>query len=214
MAKLINNVYKEYELKTKKVLVLVVDMINGFCKEGTMADKDILQIVPNQISLLKKIQRNKRKELDNIIFIADSHKEDAKEFNAFPKHCLKGTVEEKVIDELLELFPTNLPKIVKKNSTNAFYSLQENTEVINSLSYYDYEKIIVIGCCTDICVMQLVLSLQTYINENNLTQEIIVPVDCVETYDSGNDYHKAENFNEMALTLIEQSGVKIVSQII
>ena len=37
-----------------KKLLLVIDMVNGFVKEGALADKEIDNITPNIINLIKK----------------------------------------------------------------------------------------------------------------------------------------------------------------
>ena len=37
-----------------KKLLLVIDMVNGFVKEGALADKAINNITPNIINLIKK----------------------------------------------------------------------------------------------------------------------------------------------------------------
>ena len=39
-------------LKTYQKMLIVVDMVNGFVKEGSLADTKILNIVPRQIELI------------------------------------------------------------------------------------------------------------------------------------------------------------------
>lgn len=77
-------------------LLIVVDMVNGFVREGAMADPYIEHIIPEIKRLVENNKSNKT------IFIKDCHEEDAVEFLAYPKHCLKGTSESELVDELKE----------------------------------------------------------------------------------------------------------------
>jgi len=69
-------------------------------------------------------------------------------------------------------------------------------------------RIIVIGCCTDLCVLDGVLSLINYLDESNKNVEVIVKTGMVEIYDSPT--HNRKEFNNMAFRLIRQEGVKII----
>jgi len=59
-----------------KELLFVVDMVNGFVKEGSMHDPKIMKIVDT-------IKEECEKHEDRI-FIADTHEKDAIEFKSFP----------------------------------------------------------------------------------------------------------------------------------
>ena len=78
-------------LKVYEKCLIVVDMVNGFVREGVLHDEEILIIIPRQIEL---IEENK-KEGGLTIFIKDTHDEDAVEFKRFgnTKHCVRGTSE-------------------------------------------------------------------------------------------------------------------------
>lgn len=189
-------VLKERESKMKKRLVLVVDMVNGFCKEGVMHDTRIMDIVPAIINTLNTVESNHR------LFIADTHKKDAVEFTSFPPHCIEDTSEADIIDELLPFIGHVDPctSIVSKNSTNAAWTLP-----LRSLAYH-YDEFIIVGCCTDICVLQLALSLKTYLNQNNHNKAVIVPQDTVATYNIP-DIHDAKEYQEFALKLMHNAGI-------
>ena len=79
-----------------KKLLLVIDMVNGFVKEGALADKEINNITPNIINLIKEYVQ----EGNDIISIQEGHNENSKEFENFPKHCILGTEEADLIEEL------------------------------------------------------------------------------------------------------------------
>ncbi len=80
-------------------------------------------------------------------------------------------------------------------------------------SYSDLDNFIVVGCCTDICVYQFVLTLKAYFNQNNLDKNIIVPMNLVETYDIDN-VHCGDLLNTVFLNSMIQNGIKIVKEIL
>ena len=104
-------------LKDLQELLIIIDMVNGFVKEGTLANPEYMKIVPKQIELIKKFIERKQ----GILFIKDTHTSDSVEFKTFPAHCLEGTEESELIDELkvYENYGISIPK----NSTASVISL-------------------------------------------------------------------------------------------
>ena len=132
---------------------VVVDMVNGFVKAGAMADPAIMGITPAIVRVLEHTDESRR------VFFADTHEKDCIEFAAFPPHCVKGTEESEIIDELK---PYVTAGIIPKNSTNGFHAMKD-------LSVFSgVDSVVVTGCCTDICVLQFALTLKTWFNENGL----------------------------------------------
>ena len=181
-------------------MILVIDMVNGFVKYGAMHDKSIANIIPEQIKLLEKFQG----ETDIIGIVKDTHDEDCIEFKTYPKHCVKGSGEENLVEELSN-FENKESLVYEKNSTDVtnVKNFFEDIDKMKSL-----KEIVVIGCCTDICVLNAAISMKTYFNENNRDIEIIMPKNCVETYNAPN--HIQKEYNEIAYKLISQAGIKIV----
>ena len=64
-----------------------------------------------------------------------------------------------------------------------------------------------VGCCTDICVMQFALSLKTYLNQMNMAKQVVVKENGVATYDA--PYHPANEYHSMAINMMAQSGIVI-----
>ncbi len=185
-------------MKNKSCLV-IVDMINGFVKEGPLSDSSIQAIVP----AIKSIAENYIQKNLPILSFQDAHELDAKEFKSFPVHCLKGSVESELIDELKVYEKEMIP--LYKNSTNGFMQ-PEFLELFHRL---DCEEIVVVGCCTDICVLQFALSLQGYINEHGLNVEVKVVEDAVQTFNAPG--HDQDTCNINALQLLRAAGVELVS---
>lgn len=192
---------QSYETIQKKALnrplFFVVDMINGFAKKGALADPAISDLAEPIEALIQK--ENK----EDVIFLCDSHEKKAREFSAFPKHCLKGSEESEVIDELQPY----VNRRIEKNSINSFFA-PGFQELIEELPDRD---LVVMGCCTDLCVLQLALSLQSWLSQNNLDGRVIVPVNCVDTYDA--PAHPAGKNNQAALDNMAANGVFVVDQI-
>ena len=182
-----------------KKLLLVIDMINGFVKEGALADKKINEITPNIINLIEEYIKNN----DNIISFQDGHTNDSKEFESFPVHCVLGTDEAELINELMP-YKENM-KVIRKNSTSGFVT----TEFIKYIEENkdELEEIVLTGCCTDICVLNFAIPLKNYINEHNLNIKVTLFENAVETYDS--PVHNRDEYNEMALKIMKQNGIEI-----
>ena len=203
MARLEINDFQALNYKTlddKKTLIIVVDMVKGFCEDGAMADSAISSIASDIQNLLRKFS--------NHLYFKEWHELGCKEFSSFPCHCLKDTKE----SELLDCFQEDAKNhpVIHKNSTNGFMA----PDFINHLDQYvmPYEHFVVTGCCTDICVMQFCLSLMGYLSQHDLNKEIIVPLNSVDSYHI-EGIHDVKQFNDIAIRIMANAGIKIVSKI-
>jgi len=179
-------------------LLVVVDMVNGFIKKGNMADPYINHITPALIKLIEE----KLNEGEGVAFIKDTHYENSSEFKKFPPHCIKGSGEEELIDELKNYERFGLS--YEKNSTSTIFA----KNFLNDIdAMKKLREVIVTGCCTDICVLNLVIPLINYFDENNKDVIVSVRSDLVETYDSIN--HNRDEYNGIALKLMRQAGAKV-----
>lgn len=182
----------------KKSCLVIVDMINGFIKEGALSDPSINLITPGIIEMIKKFRQMEYP----IINFQDAHDENANEFKSFPKHCIKGTFESDLIDELKPFASTFIT--LYKNSTNGFMQPQ----FLETFSKLACDEFVIVGCCSDICVLQFGLSLQGYINENNLNVKLNVPRDLIETFNAPG--HHQDACNATSITLLKAAGVEIL----
>lgn len=186
---------------SNKTVLVVVDVINGFTKEGVMASSKVAEIIPSVKNLMERAIDNNIK----VLAFADCHSEDCSEFDSFPPHCIENTSECELVSELKELKNYIL---IEKNSTNGFHApnfqkfLSQNSEI---------DTFIVCGDCTDICVMNFCLTLKTKFDQDNKLCNVIVPMGCVETYDAPKHYSKLMNI--MSLKFMENCGINIVSTI-
>lgn len=189
------------DIPAEGTAMVIVDAVNGFIREGAMSSKRIESIILNIVSLMKKC---KEKNIPIAAF-SDCHGETCAEFESFPPHCIKGTSESEIVDEIKA---EGGYKLIEKNSTNGFHEKQFR----DCLEANGKSRFIVTGDCTDICVLQFCLSLKTYFTQKNLQSEIIIPINCVETYDA--PYHEAGFMSIAAYKILKDSGIKFVSEIL
>lgn len=189
-------------LKLYKRCLIVVDMVNGFVNEGVLHDEKIRQVVPNQLKLIKEAKANN----DLIIFIKDSHSKNAVEFARFgnTNHCLDGSRESELIDELKPFEGLEDTISIKKNSTS-FMEAPMFRELL--LKEKNLETFDVVGCCTDICVTNGVLGLANYLDENNRKHIINVYLDAVATYNE----EERSDYVEASKILLKQQGINLVN---
>lgn len=185
------------QVEADKTLVVVVDMINGFTKEGALKSDRIKTVIDPIANLVKGC---KERKIETIAF-SDHHSAESPEFSSFPPHCLENSSESMLVEELGQV---GLHSIFPKNSTNAFFA----PGFQKYLESRDYENFIITGNCTDICVLQFGTTLKAYFNEKNREVRIIVPQNMVETYDAPN--HPAASLNLVGLYLLQLNGVEIV----
>lgn len=199
MARLEKNDYSILSSKDiQDPILFVVDMINGFVKEGPLHDHAIAKTIEPIQKLIQTLDCE-------TIFVQDAHDPKAAEFSSYPVHCIKDSRESMIVDEL----QSYASKTILKNSTNTFTSpgFQNNLCQLSK-----FKDIVITGCCTDLCILQFALCLKGWLNEHNSTQRIIIPVDCVETYDIS-QVHDAKAWNSFALKNMEMNGIKIVKYI-
>lgn len=186
-------------LDLSKTVLFIVDMNNGFAKQGSLYSPR----VENLIKPIENFAKHICSKLNRIIAFTDSHTKSSIELLNYPIHCLEDSIESDIVDELKDI--PNL-EIVQKNSTNGFFALDK-------INFENIDNIIIVGDCTDICIYQFAITLKSYFNQNNLRKNIIVPINLVDTYDIPN-VHSAELLNIVFLNSMIQNGINVVKEIL
>ena len=183
--------------------LIVVDMVNGFVKEGILHDESIARVIPRQIQLIKEYQR--KGEL--IIFIQDTHTLDSTEHKRFPNyHCLKGSGEDEVVDLLKPFTLFNNTICIPKNSTSFMESIPFREVIEEGTNIKEFD---IVGCCTDICICNGSIGLANYMDEHNRDSIIRVHKDAIATFSEDT----RQNYVEAAYLLMEQQGIQLVKKI-
>lgn len=146
-------------MASKRDIVIVVDMQNDFVT-GPLGSKLIKSIVPDVVEFVEE-----RKALgDKIIFTRDTHNKDdyhlTVEGQNIPMHCIEGTDGWEIIPELKDL--ANDSVIINK-STFGFLDWR------SLITPEDDGIIILVGVCTDICVISNALILRSLFPEKKIS---------------------------------------------
>lgn len=183
-----------------KPIVFVVDMVNGFVMEGALHDIKINDIT-------KPIQEMIEGADHRVIFVSDTHPPRTREFLSYPSHCVIGTQESEIIEELKPY----AYEIMHKNSTNTFTC--PDFQVFLEERMMAYQDIVIVGCCSDICIMQFALCLNAWLNEHNEDEKrIMIPINCIDTYHI-EGIHDVVSSNEFSIRNMEANGIWIASHI-
>lgn len=149
-------------------VTIVVDMEIGFCKQGHLASPRCDAVIPN----VRQVVEERLKAGDQLIFTADTHDPDDREFEVFPVHCVRGTPEAEVVPELQALLERGT--LVRKRRYSAFFE----TDLAARLTAAAPARVTVVGVCTDICVLHTVADLR------NRDYRVLVPSRAVATFDA------------------------------
>jgi nicotinamidase-related amidase len=229
-----------YSIKGKKASLIIVDVIRGFCEPGAgnlapaKPDKVISDMVTN-------VARLANEWVGDVVILQDTHKKGKSE-DPYPPHCEEGSGEEELMPQLQFLqgsfvnWKRNIRKVYtqKKDCINGYIGGLEQDEDGYAYEYtselqmlIDYsEAVVVVGICTDICVMQLVQSLLSARNHGILgaVKDIVVVEPCCATYDLPIEAtielglpatlaHPRELTHWMGLYFMQMSGAIITKEI-
>src|SRR5437867_11898658 len=124
-------------------VVIVADMVRGFCEEGhnLYVGPAIREIIPR----IQELLTLEKAAGSHIIFMCVTHDPDDKEFEMFPPHCIRGTEESDVISELAGF----ADEIIPKRRYSGFFE----TNLDERLAELMVDKTIIVGDCTNICVV-------------------------------------------------------------
>lgn len=130
-------------------LLIVVDMQNDFVT-GALANPAAAEIIPG---IKAEIESN---SYDSIIFTRDTHFKnylETQEGKNLPiPHCMLNTNGHEIVDELKSTIQYNMSQIVDKTT----FGYQNWPSVIRK----QFDEIVLVGTCTDICVVSNALILK------------------------------------------------------
>lgn len=165
-------------------VIIVVDMLNGFLKEGKLANPGARWVIPNIVDLVQR----KAEEGWEMIFVCDNHKKDDLEFLMFPEHCVIGTEETGIIEELKRYYNVHVPK--------TRYSGFFGTNLETILKTRNPQEVIVVGIYADICVLYTASGLR------NLDYKVTIPKDCTLTLACIDDVIFAHMKNVLGINIV------------
>ena len=122
-----------------------------------------------------------------VLVFLDTH-DSGKQEPPYPPHCERGTGEEDLVPELKWLEKEPQATLVRKDCINGFigaFQQDGSNAVIDWVKDNNVANVLVVGICTDICVMDFVITLLSARNQGMLPglKEVVVYDKGCSTYD-------------------------------
>lgn len=195
----------------RRVALLSIDVINGFCAAGPLASDRVGRIAQPIADLFTRAHALGAREF---VLTQDTHHPETPEFEAYPPHCLAGSDESEAVAELKALPFYDQITTVKKNSIHSFIG----TELAEWVASSSTDTFVVVGDCTDLCTYQAAMHLRLEANHHHLRRRVIVPADVVDTFDTpvsvarelGIKAHDAELHHVLFLHHMASNGIEVV----
>ncbi|MEZ5837668.1 MAG: isochorismatase family protein [Geminicoccaceae bacterium] len=175
--------------------LVVVDEVNGFCRVGggNLAPQAADEQISRMIAMTGDIARRFTDRRWPVLAFLDTHEPDRPE-PPYPPHCIKGTGEEELVDELAWLAGHHDVTLIRKDCINGFVGAIEPTfkahgtshnRCIDWVNAHRLQTIVTVGICTDICVMDFVLTMLSARNHALMPtlRDIVVLEPACATYD-------------------------------
>jgi len=169
---------------TGRVGLVIVDEVNGF---ATVGAGNLAPPVPNdQVSVMvsetDRLARLFSGQGWPVLAFLDTHVPGKPE-PPYPPHCESGTGEEELVPELKWLEGDSNATLVRKDCINGFigaFGADGENAVVNWVRDNALTDILVVGICTDICVMDFVL---TSLSARN--HDMMPGLENIHVYDKG-----------------------------
>ncbi len=188
------------DFDAEKTVHIAVDMVNGFVKEGALASREVLSINDDVAGFAAECEKAGIRNYA----LCDSHHEKCTEFDTYPVHCVRDTAECELTDELKKAAEF---KVFQKLSVNGWLEEEFQKDIIES----GYDTFIITGDCTDMCVIQLALTLKSAMNRIDRPNRVIIPAELAATCSLPT---RSPETGELAAFLIMQTnGIEIVKNI-
>ena len=199
----------------RKTAVVSVDVTQGFCYEGPLSSPRVASIVEPITELFEKSYAC---GVRNFLLPQDTHEPEAVEFAQWPPHCVRGTSESETVQAFRALPFFGEMQIFEKNSIASGINTGLNEWLE---SHPEVDNFIVVGDCTDLCTYQLAMHLRLDANERQLSRRVLVPANCVQTYDrpvevaleQGGLPHPGDLMHAIFLYHMQLNGVEVFAEI-
>ena len=188
------------ELDPAKTVHIAVDMVNGFVKTGALSSREVFDINEDVAAFSRSC---KEKGIGNLA-LCDRHPEDCTEFLTYPVHCVAGTEESELTEELRNAADF---RIFPKLSVNGWLEDGFREFIIDG----GYDTFLITGDCTDMCVIQLALSMKSGLNRINRSSRVIVVKELVATCSLPT--RLPETAELAAFLVMKTNGIEVVNNI-
>lgn len=209
--------------------LVLVDIINGFCTvgAGNLAPRESNKQISEMISESARLARLFCEKKLPVMAFLDSHLPNKPE-EPYPPHCIAGTDESNLVPALRWLENETNVTIRRKDCFDGYVGSMEED---GSNVFVDWVKknkiktVVVVGVCTDICVLDFVCStmsaknrgflkpLEDVVVYSNACATFNVPLD-VTTNIKGALAHPQEFMHHVGLYMAKERGAKIAKEVL
>ncbi|MFO1350115.1 MAG: isochorismatase family protein [Gammaproteobacteria bacterium] len=169
--------------------LVIVDEVNGFASVGggNLAPPAENPQVSAMVAETERLARAFSGRGLPVFAFLDTH-EPGKPEPPYPPHCERGTGEENLVPELAWLEHDPHVTLVRKDCINGFVGAIQHdgrNQVVEWVNRHRLDTVLVVGICTDICVMDFVLTFLSARNHGMMPslKDIVVYEGGCATYD-------------------------------
>jgi nicotinamidase-related amidase len=199
----------------RRLAVVSVDVINGFCNTGALASPRIQGVVAPIVELFRRAEAA---GVQNLILVQEAHEPNALEFAQYSAHGVRGTAEAEAVPELKALPFFDQMRVFTKNSIHPAFNTGLEPWLVE---HPEVDTFVVVGDCTDLCTYQSAMYFKLRANARQLAQRVIVPADCVQTFDTplavarqiGAAPHDGDLLHLIFLYSMQLNGIEVVRAI-
>ena len=173
----------------RRIGLVIVDEVNGFATvgAGNLAPPVESEQVSTMVRETDRLAREFTSRDWKILALLDTH-EPGKPEPPYPPHCEAGTGEENLVPEIAWLEGDANATLVRKDCINGFIGAirpDGSNAVVDWTVENRLQALLVVGICTDICVMDFVLTALSARNHDLMPglEEIIVHAPGCATFD-------------------------------
>lgn len=176
----------------KRVGLVIVDEVNGFCKPGCgpLAPPALDPMIEKMVSETNSLAQVFHAHDMPILVLQECHFPGKNE-PPYPPHCEEGSGDELLVEPLRWLNDNHSARVtfVKKSCISgvigAINTDDGSNEVFKWVNFNDLEIIIVVGICTDICDLQFVQPMLSARNRDLVPtlKDVVVYTEGCATYD-------------------------------
>ena len=220
-----------FDAATGAAGLVIVDEVNGFATpgQGPLAPPGPDAQVARMVDETNRLARAFVAAGKPIFAFLDSHPPGRPE-PPYPPHCEIGTGQENLVPALAWLEDEGTATLLRKDCINGFVGAIDPGSGRNRLVDWVNERrlsaLLVVGICTDICVMDFVLTVLSARNHGLMPSlvEVVVHEPGCATYDLPRQVvdslglpptatHPRELAHHMGLYLMASRGARLVSQV-
>lgn len=211
--------------------LVIVDEVNGFATVGCgpLAPAHENAAVTRMVTETDRLAHDFAARDWPVLAFLDSH-EPGKAEPPYPPHCEIGTGQENLIPALTWLERCPQAELMRKDCINGYIGaerLDGGNTVRDWIAKHRLERIVVVGICTDICVMDFVLTLLSARNHGLVAplKDILVYGPGCSTYDLPRDVavslglpatagHPQDLAHHMGLYMMAARGAVLVDELV